>query len=330
MPEGLRYLLTAPNWFGNLPHDFGVDANNDGDYDDPGDISGLNLPFCVPVPTAVTGLSIVAIVNTDVGTGQTFYGNALSWDNERCDGLGYPDDPIQFLWRIKHNGQVIEDAAIVTEHDGKCVYSHTDYYHDPLYDDPQYDGPLSEDKFGPGVRHLYEVTTLKIRLTRMFPGFEIVEESPPATIFECADDPRAIIGCWLGDDVLNATNVFARRYARGEVQITWDSVTNHGALFDNDELPGGESQYAVFVSGGKKWTTWPLASLPGLFGDPTGRGNSYTVVHPTSTAMNDNDVSFTYTLRLLGPPWASPETFLKIECPAVGSASVVSCYKVPH
>ena len=127
--------------------------------------------------------------------------------------MGYPDDPIQYLWRIKHNGEVIEDAAIVTERNGKCVYSHTDYYHDPLYDDPLYDGPLSEDKFGPGVLHFYEVTTLKIRLTLKFPGFEIVEESPPARILKCADDPRGITGCWLGDDVLDATSVFARRYA---------------------------------------------------------------------------------------------------------------------
>ena len=326
VPEGLGYLLTAPDYSGLPPHDFGLDANNDGDYDDPGDTP----PLCIPVPTAVTGLSLVAVIASDVGTGQTFYGNALSWDNERCDGLGYPDDPIQYLWRIKHNGEVIEDAAIVTERDGKCVYSHTDYYHDPLYDDPLYDGPLSEDKFGPGVMHLYEVTTLKVRMIRKFPGFEIVEESPPATIFKCADDPRGITGCWLGDDVLDATNVFARRYARGEVQITWDSVTNHGALFDNDEVPDGESQYALTVAGGKKRTTWPLASLPGLFGDPTGRGNSYTVVHPTSTAMNDNDVSFTYTLRLVGQPWPSGETFLKIACPVVGSFSSVSCNKVPH
>ena len=319
VPEGLGYLLTAPDYFGNPPHDFGLDANNDGDYDDPGDTP----PLCKPVPTAVTDLSIVAVIATDVGSGKTIYGTRLSWKNQRCDGLGYPDDAVQFVWRIKYYGEVIEDAGIVTERDGKCVYSHTDYY----------DPPRWPNRFEPGVLHFYEVTTLKIRLTRKFPGFEVVEESPPATIFKCAADPRGITGCWLGDDVLDATNVFARRYARGEVQITWDSVTNHGALFDNDELPGGESQYVLTVVGGKKRTAWPLASLPGLFGDPTGRGNSYTVVHPTSTAMNDNDVSFTYTLRLVGGPWASSETsetFLKIECPAVGSTSVVSCYKVPH
>ena len=317
----MRYLLTAPEFDAGVPaHDFiGVDANNDGDYDDPGDTPGLGLPFC-DSPITPTDLSIVAIVNSDVVTGQTFYGNALSWENRRCEGLGHPDDPIQYLWRIKHNGEVIEDAAIVTERNGVCSYAHIDYYHDPLYDDPLYDGPLSKDKFGPGVRHLYEVTTLKVRMIRRSPGYEIVEESPPATIFKCADDPPwRGGGGWLGGDVLGATSVFARRYARGEVQITWDSVTNHGALFDNDELPGGESQYAVLVSGGKKWTTLALAALPGLFGDPTGRGNTYTVVHPTSTAMNDNDVSFTYTLKLVGGPWASGETFLKIACPVVGS-----------
>ena len=316
VPEGLGYLLTAPDFSGLPPHDFGLDANNDGDYDDPGDTP----PLCKPVPTVVTDLSIVAVIATDVGSGKTIYGTRLSWKNQRCDGLGYPDDPVQFVWRIKYYGEVIEDAGIVTERDGKCVYSHTDYY----------DPPRWPNRFEPGVLHFYEVTTLKIRLTRTFPGFEVVEESPPATIFKCAADPRGITGCWLGDDVLDATGVFARRHARGEVQITWDSVTNHGALFDNDELPGGESQYALTVAGGKKWRTWPLASLPGLFGDPTGRGNNYTVVHPTSTAMNDNDVSFTYTLGLVGGPWASSETFLKIECPAIGSASVVSCYKVPH
>ena len=330
VPEGLRYLLTAPEIAAGLPaHDLiGVDANGDGDYDDLGDTPGLGLPFCDDVLITPTDLSIVAIVNTDVGTGQTFYGNALSWESRRCEGLGHPDDPIQYVWRIKHNGEVIEDAAIVNERNGVCSYGHVDYYHDPLYDDPLYDGPLSEDEFGPGVLHGYEVTTLKVRMIGQFPGYEIVGESPSATILKCADDPRRIIGCWLGEDDLDATDVFARRYARGEVQITWDGVTNHGTLFDNDELPGGESRYAVSVSGGNRSTIWSLASLPAVFGDPTGRGNSYTVVHPTSTQMNDNDVSFTYTLRLLGPPWASPETFLKIECPAVGSANFVSCNKV--
>ena len=72
VPEGLGYLLTAPDYSGLPPHDFGLDANNDGDYDDPGDTP----PLCIPVPTAVTGLSIVAVIATDVGTGQTFYGNA--------------------------------------------------------------------------------------------------------------------------------------------------------------------------------------------------------------------------------------------------------------
>ena len=46
--------------------------------------------------------------------------------------------------------------------------------------------------------------------------------------------------------------------------------------------------------------------------------------------MNDNDVFFTYTLRLSGGPWASPETILKMFCPVVGSFGSVGCYKVPH
>ena len=45
VPEGLQYLLTAPLWNGVSPHDFGVDANDDCDYDDSGETSGLNLPF---------------------------------------------------------------------------------------------------------------------------------------------------------------------------------------------------------------------------------------------------------------------------------------------
>ena len=47
MPNGLRYLVTAPD-FNSLPaHDFiAVDANGDGDTTDDGDTPGLGLPFC--------------------------------------------------------------------------------------------------------------------------------------------------------------------------------------------------------------------------------------------------------------------------------------------
>ena len=52
MPAGLRYLIGAPPPDANVPaipaQDFiAVDTNNDGDTDDPDDIPGLNLPFCM-------------------------------------------------------------------------------------------------------------------------------------------------------------------------------------------------------------------------------------------------------------------------------------------
>ena len=43
MPNGLRYLLTQPEFAPDVPaHDFALDANGDGDTADPGDIAGLH------------------------------------------------------------------------------------------------------------------------------------------------------------------------------------------------------------------------------------------------------------------------------------------------
>ena len=49
VPGGLRFLVTADEFAPGVPaHDFiAVDANNDGDTDDPDDIPGLGLPFCM-------------------------------------------------------------------------------------------------------------------------------------------------------------------------------------------------------------------------------------------------------------------------------------------
>ena len=49
VPHGLRYLLAVEQVDLDIPaHDFiGVDANGDRDTDDPDDIPGLNLPFCM-------------------------------------------------------------------------------------------------------------------------------------------------------------------------------------------------------------------------------------------------------------------------------------------
>ena len=47
VPNGLRYLLNQPEFEPDVPaHDFAWDANGDGDTADPGDITGLALPFC--------------------------------------------------------------------------------------------------------------------------------------------------------------------------------------------------------------------------------------------------------------------------------------------
>ena len=49
VPGGLRFLVTADEFAPGVPvHDFiAVDANGDGDTDDPDDTPGLNLPFCM-------------------------------------------------------------------------------------------------------------------------------------------------------------------------------------------------------------------------------------------------------------------------------------------
>ena len=49
VPGGLRFLVTADEFAPGVPvHDFiAVDANGDGDTDDPDDIPGLGLPFCM-------------------------------------------------------------------------------------------------------------------------------------------------------------------------------------------------------------------------------------------------------------------------------------------
>ena len=124
---------------------------------------------------------------------------------------------------------------------------------------------------------------------------------------------------------LGATSVFAKRYSAGNVKITWNDITIDGA-----PLPPGLPDYAVTVSGGRRNTTWALSHLETLFGDPLGRGNRYTVKHPTSTSSNNNqsddDVAFTYTLKVIGDGWlASGKTFLRIDCPPIGSANAVNC-----
>ena len=129
----------------------------------------------------------------------------------------------------------------------------------------------------------------------------------------------------LPEGDLGATNVFAKRYSAGEVKITWNDITIDGA-----PLPPGLPDYAVTVSGGRRNTTWALSHLETLFGDPLGRGNRYTVEHPTSTSSNNNqsddDVAFTYTLKVIGDGWlASGKTFLRIDCPPIGSANAVNC-----
>ena len=53
-------------------------------------------------------------------------------------------------------------------------------------------------------------------------------------------------------------------------------------------VAAGQPDYAVTVSGGRRNTTWGLSHLETVFGDPLGRGNRYTVQHPTSTRSNNN------------------------------------------
>ena len=129
----------------------------------------------------------------------------------------------------------------------------------------------------------------------------------------------------LPEGDLGATNVFAKRYSAGNVKITWNDIT-----IDGTPLPDQPDGYAVTVSGGRRNTTWALSHLETLFGDPLGRGNRYTVQHPTSTSdtnnQSDDDVAFTYTLKVIGDGWlASGKTFLRIDCPPIGSANAVNC-----
>ena len=62
VPHGLRYLLAAEEFAPDIPaHDFiGVDANSDGDTDDPDDIPGLNLPFCMLSALTLSDVSLDA------------------------------------------------------------------------------------------------------------------------------------------------------------------------------------------------------------------------------------------------------------------------------
>ena len=59
VPNGLRYLLTQPEFAPDVPaHDFALDANGDGDTADPGDIAGLALPFCALRGLTLGGLAL--------------------------------------------------------------------------------------------------------------------------------------------------------------------------------------------------------------------------------------------------------------------------------
>ena len=59
VPNGLRYLLTQPEFEPDVPaHDFALDANRDGDTADPGDIAGLALPFCALRELTLGGLTL--------------------------------------------------------------------------------------------------------------------------------------------------------------------------------------------------------------------------------------------------------------------------------
>ena len=75
VPSELQSLLERPlREDGSLIHDFGVDANGDCDYDDPGDISGLNLPFygtpccrlCTREPFPPENAHIIGDANTSL------------------------------------------------------------------------------------------------------------------------------------------------------------------------------------------------------------------------------------------------------------------------
>ena len=75
VPAGLRYLIGAPPPNPNVPatpaQDFiAVDTNNDGDTDDPDDIPGLNLPFCMLSALAFSDVTLDPVF----ATGTVAYG----------------------------------------------------------------------------------------------------------------------------------------------------------------------------------------------------------------------------------------------------------------
>ena len=248
--------------------------------------------------------------------------------DQRCDGLGDPGDYFQYVWRIEHYGQAIEHEATVYERDGRCHYAHTDYY----------DPPRWAIYFRPGVTQFYEVTKRLIRKTYGDPPFTTVAESEPATFTGCAASPYDLTSCWRGDARLNlnATGLSARRKSNGQVTISWNSITNHGLPIPGDQTNDyAEDGYVVRISGGKRTSNWALIQLTTVFARA---GYNYTVIHPTANDATDKVEAFTYTLKLLGGP--TPEsgltflpnaaTFLKIECPAIGSLASVTCYQVTH
>ena len=275
-----------------------------------------------------TDLSIVAFVHTDVVSESAVYGNNLTWVDQRCDGLGDPGDYFQYVWRIEYYGQVIEHEATVYERDGRCHYAHTDYY----------DPPRWAHLFQPGVTQFYEVTKRLIRKTDSDPPFTTVAESETATFTGCAASPYDLTSCWRGDARLNlnATGLSASRKSNGQVTISWNSITNHGLPIPGDHANDyAEDGYVVRISGGERTSNWALIQLTTVF---ERAGYNYTVIHPTANDATDKDEAFTYTLKLLGGPTddgsltflPNATTFLKIECPAIGSLASVTCYRVTH
>ena len=69
VPHGLRYLLAVEQVDPDIPaHDFiGVDANGDRDTDDPDDIPGLNLPFCMVSALALSDGTLDPAFAADTG-----------------------------------------------------------------------------------------------------------------------------------------------------------------------------------------------------------------------------------------------------------------------
>ena len=78
VPHGLRYLLAVEQIDPDIPaHDFiGVDANGDRDTDDPDDIPGLNLPFCMLSALALSD----ATLHVAFAGGTLAYGTAVATD----------------------------------------------------------------------------------------------------------------------------------------------------------------------------------------------------------------------------------------------------------